>query len=214
MKETGNSPGRRDAAGPAHQDNPGPAHQDNAGPARLRHTTRFAAVAALAVAGAVSVAACSSGGGSSSTSASSNGPVKITVGCEPPKTQAAQRKFFVDDIAAFEKANPNITVVGDDTNPCDDPTTFDAKLASGKMDNVFYTYFTDAANVISSGQAADIGKYASQVKSLSDIQPDLVNLYRQGGSSGGDLYGVPAAQSAPALSARAAADLFHGHLLR
>src|SRR5450432_2193275 len=109
MKETGNSPGRRDAAGPA--------QQDHAGPARLRHTTRFAAVAALAVAGAVSVAACSSGG-SSSTSSSSNGPVKITVGCEPPKTQAAQRKFFVDDIAAFEKANPNVTVVGDDTNPC------------------------------------------------------------------------------------------------
>src|ERR1700722_20437606 len=119
MKETGNSPGRRDAAGPA--------RQDNAGPARLRPTTRFAAVPALAVAGAVSLAACSSGGGSSSTSASSNGPVKITVGCEPPKTQAAQRKFFVDDIAAFEKANPNVTVVGDDTNPCDDPNTVEPK---------------------------------------------------------------------------------------
>ena len=58
-------------------------------------------------------------------------------------------------------------MVGDDTNPCDDPTTFDAKLASGKMDNVFYTYFTDAANVINSGQAANIFKYASQVKSLA-----------------------------------------------
>jgi hypothetical protein len=115
----------------------------------------------------------------------------ITVGCEPPKTQAAQRNFFLQDVAAFEKANPDVTVTGDDTNPCDDPTTFDAKLASGKMDNVFYTYFTDAANVISSGQAADISKYAGQVKNLSSIQPDLVNLYRQGGAAGGDLYGVP-----------------------
>jgi multiple sugar transport system substrate-binding protein len=150
---------------------------------------RHAAVAGLAVLGAVSVAACSSGGGSSTPSA--NGHVTITVGCEPPKTQAAQRNFFLQDIKQFEKANPSVTVQGDDTNPCDDPTTFDAKLASGKMDNVFYTYFTDAANVVSSGQAADIAKYASQVKSLSDIQPDLVNLYRQGGSSGGDLYGVP-----------------------
>jgi multiple sugar transport system substrate-binding protein len=150
---------------------------------------RHAAVAGLAVLGAVSVAACSSGG--SSTASSSNGHVTITVGCEPPKTQAAQRNFFLQDITLFEKANPGITVQGDDTNPCDDPTTFDAKLASGKMDNVFYTYFTDAANVISSGQAADIGKYASQVKNLSEIQPDLVNLYRQGGSSSGDLYGVP-----------------------
>jgi len=150
---------------------------------------RHAAVTGLAVLGAVSVAACSSGGSSSTPGAS--GHVTITVGCEPPKTQAAQRNFFLQDIKLFEKANPNVTVQGDDTNPCDDPTTFDAKLASGKMDNVFYTYFTDAANVISSGQAADIGKYASQVKSLSDIQPDLVNLYRQGGSSSGDLYGVP-----------------------
>ncbi|HEX4254022.1 MAG TPA: extracellular solute-binding protein, partial [Streptosporangiaceae bacterium] len=144
---------------------------------------------ALAVAGAVSLAACSSGG--SNTTASSSGHVTITVGCEPPKTQAAQRQFFLADIKAFEKANPNVTVVGDDTNPCDDPATFDAKLASGKTDNVFYTYFTDAANVVSSGQAADIAKYASQVKNLSSIQPDLVNLYRQGGSSSGDLYGVP-----------------------
>jgi multiple sugar transport system substrate-binding protein len=150
---------------------------------------RHAAVTGLAVLGAVSVAACSSGG--SSTTPGASGHVTITVGCEPPKTQAAQRNFFLQDIKLFEKANPNVTVQGDDTNPCDDPTTFDAKLASGKMDNVFYTYFTDAANVISSGQAADIGKYASQVKSLSDIQPDLVNLYRQGGSSSGDLYGVP-----------------------
>jgi multiple sugar transport system substrate-binding protein len=150
---------------------------------------RHAAVAGLAVLGAVSVAACSSGGGSSTPSA--NGHVTITVGCEPPKTQAAQRNFFLQDIKLFEKANPNVTVQGDDTNPCDDPTTFDAKLASGKMDNVFYTYFTDAANVVSSGQAADIAKYAGQVKSLSNIQPDLVNLYRKGGSSSGDLYGVP-----------------------
>jgi multiple sugar transport system substrate-binding protein len=154
---------------------------------------RHAAVAGLAVIGAVSMAACSSGGSGSGSGSggSSSGHVTITVGCEPPKTQAAQRKFFVQDIALFEKANPNVTVKGDDTNPCDDPSTFDAKLASGKMDNVFYTYFTDAANVIGSGQAADISKYAGQVKNLGTIQPDLVNLYRQGGSSSGDLYGVP-----------------------
>src|SRR5579875_3544933 len=152
---------------------------------------RAAVVTSLAVIGAASLAACSSGGSSGSTSASPSGHVSITVGCEPPKTQAAQRSFFVQDIKLFEKANPNITVTGDDTNPCDDPSTFDAKLASGKMDNVFYTYFTDAGNVISSGQSADIAKYASQIKNLSALQPALVNLYRQGGGSSGDLYGVP-----------------------
>ena len=152
---------------------------------------RPATVLALTVIGAVSVTACSSGGGGGTSGSGSGGHVTITVGCEPPKTQAAQRSFFVQDVQLFEKANPNITVVGDDTNPCDDPATFNAKLASGKVDDVFYTYFTDAANVISSGQAADIAKYAGQVKNMSSIQPDLVNLYRQGGSAGGDLYGVP-----------------------
>jgi multiple sugar transport system substrate-binding protein len=151
--------------------------------------SRASAVVALAVAGAVSVTACGSGG--SGGSSGPGGHVTITVGCEPPKTQAAERSFFVQDIALFEKANPNVTVIGDDTNPCDDPTTFNAKLASGRVDNVFYTYFTDAPNVISSGQSADIQKYAPQVANLGDIQPDLVNLYRQGGTSTGDLYGIP-----------------------
>src|ERR1700744_1505043 len=99
---------------------------------------RHAAVAGLAFVGAISMAACSSGGRGSSLggSGSSGGHVTITVVCEPPKTQAAQRKFFVQDIALFEKANPSITIKGDDTNPCDDPSTFDAKLGSGKMENV------------------------------------------------------------------------------
>jgi len=38
--------------------------------------------------------------------------------------RAGLRSMAID---GFEKANPNVTVVGDDTNPCDDPTTFDAK---------------------------------------------------------------------------------------
>src|ERR1700744_2407972 len=152
---------------------------------------RAAVVTSLAVIGAASLAACSSGGSSGSTSASPSGHVSITVGCEPPKTQAAQRSFFVQDIKLFEKANPNITVTGDDTNPCDDPATFDAKLASGKMDNVFYTYFTDAANVISSGQAVDIQQYAAQINDYKDIQSSLLDIYRQGGGDSGDLYGIP-----------------------
>src|SRR5712672_1595130 len=81
--------------------------------------SRPATVLALTVIGAVAVTACSSGGGGTSGSGS-GGHVTITVGCEPPKTQAAQRSFFVQDVRLFEKANPNITVVGDDTNPCDD----------------------------------------------------------------------------------------------
>ncbi|MFC1406471.1 MULTISPECIES: extracellular solute-binding protein [Streptacidiphilus] len=153
---------------------------------------RTAVTVALAAGFALTVSACgSSSSGAGSASPAANGPVTITVGCEPPTTQAQPRADWLADVAAFEKLNPNITVKGDDANPCDDPATFNAKLAGGKMDDVFYTYFTDGANVVASGQAADIQSYASQIHGLSDIQPALLNIYRQGGTDSGHLYGIP-----------------------
>jgi multiple sugar transport system substrate-binding protein len=120
-----------------------------------------------------------------------SGPVTITVNCEPPTTQAALRKNWTDDVASFEKKYPNIKIVSEDENPCDDPNTFDAKLASGQEENVFYVYFTDVAHVIASGQAADIEKYASSVPNLGDVQPSITNLFRQGSTASGDLFGLP-----------------------
>lgn len=155
---------------------------------RPRTGLRRAAALVISVGCALTATAC---GGSGGHGSSANGKVTITVGCEPPTTQAAPRKNWIADAQAFMKQNPNIIVRGDDANPCDDPATFNAKLASGKMDDVFYTYFTDAANVISSGEAADIQKYASRVHGLSDIQTSLVGIYREGGKDGGDLYGIP-----------------------
>jgi multiple sugar transport system substrate-binding protein len=152
--------------------------------------TRNAVATALVAGLALSATACSSGSGSNGASAG-DGPVTITVGCEPPTSQASARTNWQADVTAFEKANPGVTVKGDDSNPCDDPATFDAKLASGKMDNVFYTYFTDAANVISSGQAVDIQQYAAQINDYKDIQSSLLDIYRQGGGDSGDLYGIP-----------------------
>jgi multiple sugar transport system substrate-binding protein len=142
---------------------------------------------ALAVGTALTACAC----GSSSAAPAAGGPVTITVGCEPPTSEATARANWVADVTAFEKLNPKITVTGDDTNPCDDPATFDAKLAGGQMDNVFYTYFTDGDNVIDSGQAADIQSYAGQITDIGDIQQSLLDVYRQGNKAGGDLYGIP-----------------------
>lgn len=148
------------------------------------------AIAVCALIGSATACSSSSSGGSGA-SADPNAPVTISVNCEPTTSNGPQRTGWVDDVKAFEKLYPNITIKSDDTNPCDDPSTFDAKLASGKMDNVFYTYFTDADNVISSGESADIQKYTSEINAESDIQPSLLNVYRQGNSSSGDLYGIP-----------------------
>jgi multiple sugar transport system substrate-binding protein len=151
---------------------------------RARSTLAVALVAGFVV----TVGGC---GGSGSSQASSDGSVTISVGCEPPTSQATARKNWVADVAAFEKLNPRITVRSDDTNPCDDPATFDAKLAGGKTDDVFYTYFTDGDNVIASGQAADIQKYADRINDISDIQHSLLDVYRKGNVPTGDLYGIP-----------------------
>jgi multiple sugar transport system substrate-binding protein len=146
------------------------------------------ATLAVALGMAFAAAGCSSSSSSTPNSASS-GPVTITVGCEPPTTQKAQRQMFLDDIAAFEKANPTITVKGDDANPCDVPAKFTAQLAAGTEDDVFYTYFTDAATVIASGQAADIQQYTGQIANYGSILPGLQAVYKQNGT--GDLYGIP-----------------------
>jgi len=156
---------------------------------RQRRTLAPALVACTAL---FAAAACSSGsGGNSPAAAATNAPVTISVGCEPPTSSTAARQGWVDDVKAFEKLYPYITIKSDDANPCDNPATFNAQLASGKMDNVFYTYLTDADNVISSGEAVDIQKYESQITDESDIQTSLLNVYRQGNTASGDLYGIP-----------------------
>lgn len=167
-------------------------HPRTTAPRRLRTALALACAAGVALTAAACGSSSSSGGsGAKAVSGSSTGKVTITVGCEPPTSQATARSGWEADVAAFEKLNPNITVKGDDANPCDDPATFNAKLASGKMDDVFYTYFTDADNVVDSGQAADIQQYASQINDESSIQASLLNVYRKGNTPSGDLYGIP-----------------------
>lgn len=146
---------------------------------------RRCAALTLVVGAAVSVvAACSS----SPSGDSANGKVSITVNCEPPTSDPIDRKNFVDDIAIFEKAHPNITIVPKDEFPCDDPKTFDAKLAGGQMEDVFYVYYTDVAHVIAEGQAADINSYVNGVKGLGDIQKSTLDVFK---GPDGHFYGLP-----------------------
>jgi multiple sugar transport system substrate-binding protein len=111
----------------------------------------------------------------------------ITVNCEPPKTQSQERKDWEADVSAFEKLHPLITIKSVDTNPCDDPNTFLTKLNSGQMPDVYYVYFTDIANVLKSGQYADITSYESSIPGLSDIQPGVLGVFK----SGDKLVGLP-----------------------
>ncbi|MBV1937950.1 sugar ABC transporter substrate-binding protein [Streptomyces sp. BV286] len=116
-----------------------------------------------------------------------DGKTRITVNCMPPKSAKVDRSFFEADIRAFEKRNPDIDVVPHDAFPCQDPKTFDAKLAGGQMEDVFYTYFTDARHVADINQAADITRYVKDLKSYDTIQRQLRDIY----TVDGRIYGIP-----------------------
>lgn len=144
-------------------------------------STGFRRTFVMLMASSLALTAC----GSSDDTA--DGKTRITVNCMPPKSAKVDRSFFEADIKAFEQANPDIDVVAHDAFPCQDPKTFDAKLAGGQMEDVFYTYFTDAGHVVDVNQAADITAYVKDLKSYGTIQQQLRDIY----TVDGKIYGVP-----------------------
>jgi ABC-type glycerol-3-phosphate transport system substrate-binding protein len=156
--------------------------------------TRRTAALLLAATVGLTAAACGSStktatNGGSASASSGGGKVTVSIDCEPPTSQPVPRQQWVDDIAAFEKQNPNVTVKSIDTFPCETPALFTAALAGHTEPNVFYTYFTDKQQVLDSGQAADITQYvnATTVPTLNDILPAVMD----GQKSDGKLYGIP-----------------------
>ncbi|MFE0473675.1 ABC transporter substrate-binding protein [Streptomyces sp. NPDC058947] len=138
----------------------------------------------LALLGVSALALTACGG---NTDESAGGKTRITVNCMPPKSAKTDRAFFEEDVAAFEKQNPDIDVVPHDAFPCQDPKTFDAKLAGGQMEDVFYTYFTDARHVVDINQAADLTPYVKELKSYGTLQKQLRDIY----TVDGKVYGIP-----------------------
>ncbi|QFZ22182.1 ABC transporter substrate-binding protein [Saccharothrix syringae] len=144
---------------------------------------RRAAGLLLATGMGLTAVACSQGG----DDAASNGKVTIVVNGLPPQTQAFDRKIFDEDVAEFEAANPDI-----DVEPREgfmDPQTFSAKLAGGQLEDVYYAYFTDPANIIARRQAADITEYVKDVPHYDAIRRELRDVF----SADGKVYGVPTA---------------------
>ena len=143
-------------------------------------TRTFAAIGVCSL--ALTATACGS-----SDDDTASGKTRITVNCEPPTSAKVDRGFFEQDVASFEKANPGIDVVTHDAFPCQDPKTFDAKLAGGQMEDVFYTYFTDARHVVDIKQAADLTPYLKELKSYPTLQKQLRDIY----TVDGKVYGIP-----------------------
>ncbi|MET7362062.1 extracellular solute-binding protein [Streptomyces sp. NPDC005562] len=144
-------------------------------------TLALATVTALAL---VSASAC--GTSSDASDQDSGGTVKLDVNGQPPKTQAFERELFDRHVAQFEKANPDIDIVPHEGFM--DPKTFNAKLAGGKLEDVFYVYFTDTRSLIEKKQAADITEAVKDMPRRGDIQDPLMKIFQD---DQGRQYGLP-----------------------
>ncbi|WBQ04530.1 ABC transporter substrate-binding protein [Kribbella sp. CA-293567] len=157
----------------------------------MRTTSHRKALSLLLVAGlGLAAASCGSGDDdkpAAQSSGDANAPVTITVGCQPPKSNPKERAGWDEDIAEFQKLHPNITIQSKDAFPCINPDTFQAKLAGGTQEDVFYVYYTDVQKIIKAKQAADITPYLGEVKALKDIRPDVQGVFK----SEDKTYGLP-----------------------
>jgi multiple sugar transport system substrate-binding protein len=142
---------------------------------------RSSAALLLVVSASMATAACSG-----SSHKSSDGPVTITVNALPAKTDPVNRKNFLDDVAAFEKSHPKIKIKAHEGKM--DPQTFSTKLAGGQLENVYYVYFTDPANLAAKHQAADITKYLKDFPVAKQIKPTLSKVFTD---AHGHVYGLP-----------------------
>jgi ABC-type glycerol-3-phosphate transport system substrate-binding protein len=148
----------------------------------------YRAVAAVAAVAGLTLAAsaCSSSGSSNA----SGGQVTVSIDCAPTAANnPVQHKEWVQDIATFEKANPNIIIKSVYNYPCEVPATFSAMLRAGTEPDIFYTYFTDLPQVLVAGQAADITPYVNSrtVPTLNDIVPGAMHAV----TAGKTIYGLP-----------------------
>jgi multiple sugar transport system substrate-binding protein len=149
---------------------------------------RKVAALALATGLGLSLAACSTKG--SDSSSSSPGKTVITVDCQPDGSQKELQKDWNDDVAAFEKANPDITIKSVSVGQqCDNPPDFTARLTGGTETDVFYAYMTDVQQVLDSGQAMDISQYATKdnIPTWDDIDPAAKAIFADSGKT----YGIP-----------------------
>jgi multiple sugar transport system substrate-binding protein len=117
---------------------------------------------------------------------SADGVTTITVNAMPPESETVNRKNFLADVAEFEKKYPKIKINAKEGKM--DPKTFSTKLAGGQLEDVFYVYFTDPAQLIAKKQTADITPYLKEFPSVQNLKPDIMKVFKD---EKGNVYGLP-----------------------
>ncbi|WP_329155037.1 extracellular solute-binding protein [Streptomyces anulatus] len=172
--------------------------------ARFRRSRRAAAISLVSALSLTALAACGtsssddSGNGGSQQNGSSDptkpldpqAKVTLSIDCMPSAAKVPELKEWKEDVAAFKKMYPNVTIDGRSTpGQCLEPPRFTAMLKAKSQPDVFYTYFTDLPQVLDNDGAEDITAYVNDksVPALKDIDPNVLNSLKQDGK----LYGLP-----------------------
>jgi multiple sugar transport system substrate-binding protein len=155
----------------------------------MKSTRRIATVAVVVTS---LLAACVAG--ASAKSSSSQATVTISVASLIPGSTPEAIKEFQNQVAQFEKANPNIKVKPVEyqwTGP-----TFAAKLAARTLPTVFEVPFTDARTLGERGQLADL---TSQIKALPYFSKLNPAVLAEATTTNGKIVALPKGAYAQAL---------------
>ncbi|GAA2617122.1 extracellular solute-binding protein [Dactylosporangium fulvum] len=155
----------------------------------MRTLSTRVALGALALGLAVTSTACAS-----SDDAGSDGTTTITVMGIPPTTKAAARQAYLDQVAAFEQANPKIKI--ETTDAAFDPTAYATQLAGGNAPSMLLVALTEPAGLIARRQVADLTTAAEELTNFKQFDPRVLDNLRD---SAGKLYGIPTSSYALGL---------------
>ena len=133
-------------------------------------TVAIAGLAAFAMVGAL--AACSAGGGSDS------GKTELRVATFPPGADAAAYDAFAEQEAQFEKANPDIDIIGVEYEW--EGPTFAVQLAGGSLPDVFTVPFTDSKTLLENGQLMDVTDEVEELGYADKFNPIILDAVKDG----------------------------------
>ena len=127
-------------------------------------TVAIAGLAAFAMVGAL--AACSTGGGDDS------GTTELRVATFPPGADEAAYTAFEEQEKQFEKANPDIDVIGVEYEW--EGPTFAVQLAGGSLPDVFTVPFTDSKTLLENGQLMDVTDEVTEIGYADKFNPVML----------------------------------------
>lgn len=150
----------------------------------MHQGTRRAVAVVAVVPLLAGIVACSTGGDEPPADDEA-AEVTITIMGKPAATNTAAVALFEEQVAAFEEANPGITIEASDV-PWD-AKTFATRLAGGSAPTLLRVPLTEPPSLIERGQVADIADLAGELDSFDDLNPQVMQFLERDGA----VYGIP-----------------------